>query len=183
MILLWLDLPVPNSVTLAPNVFLLWGILWLQITTKKNKSNSLIPVGSSCVHVCCYNTDTVQARIVNSYLVLVSLSNNKVSALGHCSKVPQDIENYFVVNHHSIIILPQRSIYCSLVQNCLSRLFIRALPPSSYLCMKAIYLALCISNLSVCWQWDESCSDPTNQQPHRKPKPTPHWRTSVRKQM
>lgn len=56
------------------------------------------------------------------YLVLVSLSNNKVSALGHCSKVPQDIANYFVVNCHSILILPQRSIYYSLVQTCLSRI-------------------------------------------------------------
>lgn len=62
------------------------------------------------------NSETVQALVANSYLVLVSLyQKNKVSALGHCSKVPQDIENYFVVNHYSILSFSQRSIYCSVV--------------------------------------------------------------------
>jgi len=52
----------------------------------------------------------------------ISVSKNKVCASGHCPKVPQDIENYFVVNDHSILNLSKASIYGSLVWSCLCRL-------------------------------------------------------------
>lgn len=42
----------------------------------------------------------------------ISMSKNKVSALGRCCEVPQAIENSFAVNHHSIPSLFWRGSYC-----------------------------------------------------------------------
>lgn len=49
----------------------------------------------------CWDSTSTYCKILAG--LGISVSKYQVSALGHGSKIAQDIENYFVVNHHVIL--------------------------------------------------------------------------------